>query len=127
MSLRDSHAFSGFSVSDIAAAKKFYGDTLGLKVTEEHGMLKLHLATGGSVLAYPKEDHQPASFTILNFPVDDIDKTVDDLTSRGVKFEKYEGAPQDAKGIARGKSANMGPDIAWFTDPSGNILAVLED
>ena len=123
----DSYAFSGFSVSDIDKAKKFYGDVLGVKVTEDHGMLKLHLASGGQVLIYPKEDHKPASFTILNFPVNDIDKVVDDLIAKGIEFEKYEGAPQDAKGIARGKSANMGPDIAWFTDPSGNILSVLED
>jgi len=122
----DSYAFSGFSVSDIDKAKKFYGDVLGVKVTEDHGMLKLHLASGGQVLIYPKEDHKPASFTILNFPVKDIDKAVDDLAAKGIEFEKYEGAPQDARGIARGKSAKMGPDIAWFKDPSGNILSVLQ-
>ena len=117
-------AFSGFSVDDLAKARRFYGDTLGLKVTEENGMLTLHLAGATRVLVYPKADHQPATFTILNFPVDDIESAVDQLTSRGVTFERYAGTPveTDAKGIFRGG----GPLIAWFTDPAGNVLSVIE-
>jgi predicted enzyme related to lactoylglutathione lyase len=117
-------AFSGFSVDDIDAAKKFYGETLGLKVSEEYGMLTLHIAGGWDIIAYPKPDHTPASFTILNFPVDDIDQAVDELTERGVRFERYDGLEQDEKGISRGEP---GPQIAWFTDPAGNILSVLQD
>lgn len=125
--LNDSHAFSGFSVTDQDAAKEFYSQTLGLTV-EDTGMgLQLKLAGGGIVFVYPKADHVPATFTILNFPVDDIDAAVDDLAGKGVKFEVYEGMHQDDKGIARGKAANMGPDIAWFKDPAGNILSVLCD
>ena len=120
--LRDSHAFSGFSSDDIARAKEFYGQTLGLEVTEENGMLNLHLAGAGSVLVYPKPDHQPASFTVLNFPVPDVDQAVDDLTRAGVRFERYEGANQDERGVSRG----WGPSIAWFKDPAGNILSVLQ-
>jgi catechol 2,3-dioxygenase-like lactoylglutathione lyase family enzyme len=120
--LADSHAFSGFSSNDIARAKEFYGQTLGLEVTEENGMLNLRLAGGGSVLVYPKPDHQPASFTVLNFPVPDVDRAVDDLTRAGVRFERYEGANQDQRGVSRGS----GPAIAWFKDPAGNILSVLE-
>ena len=120
--LRDSHAFSGFSSDDIARAKEFYAQTLGLEVTEENGMLNLHLAGGGSVLIYPKPDHQPASFTVLNFPVPDVDQAVDDLTTAGVRFERYEGAGQDERGVSRG----WGPSIAWFKDPAGNILSVLQ-
>lgn len=122
--LGESKAFSGFSVSDLAAAKTFYGDTLGLRVTEANGMLTLHLAEDTPVLVYPKDDHVPASFTILNFPVDDVDEAVDELTQRGVTFERYEGTPleTDAKGVFRGG----GPPIAWFTDPSGNVLSVIE-
>jgi predicted enzyme related to lactoylglutathione lyase len=116
-------AFSGFSVNDIAEAKKFYGETLGLDVSEEYGMLKLHIDQGGDIMIYPKEDHSPATYTILNFPVDDVDQAVDDLSERGVAFERYEGFAQDEKGIARG---DEGPAIAWFTDPAGNILSVLE-
>jgi predicted enzyme related to lactoylglutathione lyase len=122
---KNSQAFGGFSVNDIPKAKAFYGQTLGLDVTEEHGMLTLHLAGGGTVLVYPKPNHTPASFTILNFPVDDIDKAVDELTKRGVSFEHYN-APDiktDEKGIARG---GPGPEIAWFKDPAGNILSVLK-
>ena len=120
---KDTHAFSGFSVNDITRAKQFYGDTLGLNVSEENGMLTLELAGGGRVLVYPKENHTPASFTILNFPVPDVDETVDRLTEAGVTFEHYEGDLQtDEKGIMRGQ----GPDIAWFTDPAGNILSVLD-
>jgi catechol 2,3-dioxygenase-like lactoylglutathione lyase family enzyme len=116
-------AFSGFAVDDLAAARQFYGDTLGLQVSEENGLLTLHIAGGRDVLVYPKPDHVPASFTILNFPVGDIDQAVDALAERGVDFLRYEGFGQDDKGISR---ASDGPPIAWFTDPAGNILAVLE-
>ena len=119
---RDSHAFSGFSSNDIAKTRAFYADTMGLDVTEQNGMLTLHLAGGGSVLVYPKDDHEPASFTVLNFPVADIDAAVDRLTAAGVRFERYEGLEQDERGIARAYP----PPIAWFKDPAGNILAVLE-
>ena len=115
-------AFSGFSVDDVDAAATFYGDTLGLRVTEDNGMLTLHIAGNTGVLVYPKPNHTPASFTILNFPVDDIDAAVDELTARGVRFERYEGIDADAKGISR----DAGPPIAWFTDPAGNILSVLQ-
>jgi catechol 2,3-dioxygenase-like lactoylglutathione lyase family enzyme len=115
-------AFSGFSVDDLEQAKAFYGQTLGLRVSEENGLLTLHVAGDRDIVVYPKEDHRPAVFTILNFPVDDIDQAVDGLAARGVRFERYEGFDQDEKGIARGP----GPGIAWFTDPAGNILAVIE-
>lgn len=119
-------AFNGFSVNDLDAARKFYRDTLGLDVVDnEMGMLEIRLATGGVTLVYPKANHEPATFTILNFPVDDIDVVVDALTAKGVTFERYEGMHQDEKGISRGKSSGEGPDIAWFTDPAGNILSVL--
>jgi catechol 2,3-dioxygenase-like lactoylglutathione lyase family enzyme len=119
-------SFSGFSVDDLAKAKIFYTETLGLKIASEEMGLKLRLPGGGTVFAYPKSDHQPASFTILNFVVTDIDAAVDELTKRGVVFEHYDNGPKtDAKGIARGKAQNMGPDIAWFKDPAGNILSVL--
>jgi predicted enzyme related to lactoylglutathione lyase len=118
-----SKAFSGFSVNDVAAAKSFYGDTLGIEVSEEHGLLWLRIAQGSGVLVYPKPDHTPASFTILNFAVADIDEAVDELTNRGVRFLRYEGFEQDEKGIHRG---DEGPPIAWFTDPARNVLAVLE-
>ncbi len=119
-------AFSGFSVDDIEATKNFYQDVLGLKVEEmTGGILMLHLASGGNVLLYSKDDHQPASFTVLNFPVDSIDKAVSDLKTRGVVFEKYEYTDDDS--IMRGLANNMGPDIAWFKDPAGNILSVLQD
>ena len=121
---KDTKAFSGFSVNDIPRAKQFYGETLGLNVSEEYGMLGLQLATGATVLVYPKENHEPASFTILNFPVADVEEAVDRLTEAGVPFEHYEGDLQtDEKGIFRGE----GPTIAWFRDPAGNILSVLED
>ena len=120
--LGESKAFSGFAVGDIEAARKFYADTLGLKVTEENGMLTLHLAGERPTLVYPKEDHEPATYTILNFPVDDIDAAVDALMEKGVAFELYEGAPQDAKGIVR----EYGPPIAWFRDPAGNVLSVIK-
>lgn len=122
---RYARAFSGFAVDDIAAAKEFYGGTLGLDVSEaDMGLLMLHLAGGTEVIIYPKPNHTPASFTILNFPVDDIGEAVDELTRRGVRFERYEQFEQDEKGIARG---NGGPQIAWFTDPAGNVLSVLEE
>ena len=115
--------FSGFSVDDIPAAKHFYGDTLGLPVAEEHGMLLIDIGAGAEVLVYPKPNHQPATFTILNFPVADIDSAVDDLARRGITSERNEGMAHDEKGIVRGN----GPDIAWFTDPAGNVLSVLSD
>ncbi len=122
--LGDSNAFSGFSVNDIPKAKEFYGRTLGLKVSESNGLLTLHLAGGNNVLIYPKPNHTPATFTVLNFPVDDVDQAVDELTKRGVRFEIYD-LPEiktDKKGIMRGN----GPTIAWFKDPAGNILSVIE-
>jgi catechol 2,3-dioxygenase-like lactoylglutathione lyase family enzyme len=115
-------AFSGFSVSDLAKAREFYGETLGLKTSEANGLLTLHLAGDRDVLVYPKPNHTPATYTILNFPVDDIDKAVDELTSHGVRFERYDGLEQDEKGIHR----TGGPLIAWFTDPAGNVLSVLQ-
>ncbi len=119
-------AFSGFSVNDLAAAKDFYAATLGLTVEPDGVGARLHLPGGGTVFIYPKESHQPASFTILNFAVGDIDATVAELSGRGVKFERYDGmAGVDAKGIMRGREHNTGPDIAWFLDPAGNILSVL--
>ena len=118
----NSKAFSGFAVDDLEVAKKFYGETLGLKVSEQNGLLTLHLAGDRDTLAYPKAGHVPAEYTILNFPVDDIDAAVDELSSRGVTFERYEGLEQDDKGVMRGN----GPDIAWFKDPAGNILSVLK-
>jgi catechol 2,3-dioxygenase-like lactoylglutathione lyase family enzyme len=123
-------AFSGFSVDDLAKAREFYSGPLGLRVEDQEGMgMRLNLPGGGTVFVYPKPDHQPATFTILNFVVDDIDGAVDELTTHGVHFEHYEQGDMktDPKGIARGKAVNMGPDIAWFKDPSGNFLAVLEN
>ena len=116
-------AFSGFAVDDIAKARKFYGETLGLRTSEEHGLLTLHLAGDRDTLVYPKPDHVPATYTILNFPVDDIERAVDELAARGVSFERYEGFEQDERGIMRGE----GPPIAWFTDPAGNLLSVLQE
>ncbi|MDF2734103.1 MAG: hypothetical protein K0S97_726 [Chloroflexota bacterium] len=123
---KDSKAFSGFAVKDLAAAKSFYGDTLGLDARDgPMGMLELHLGSGAVVLVYPKEDHQPANYTILNLPVKDVDAAVDQLTAAGVRMEHYgSDFGQDEKGIARG---NDGPTIAWFKDPSGNIIAVLDE
>jgi predicted enzyme related to lactoylglutathione lyase len=120
----DTKAFSGFSVDDVSKAKRFYGETLGVNVTEANGMLTLHIAGGRNILVYPKANHEPASFTILNFPVDDIEAAVDALGRRGVRFERYEGTDveTDDKGIFRGG----GPLIAWFKDPAGNVLSVLE-
>lgn len=123
--LRASNAFSGFSVNDVPAAMKFYGDTLGLKVSESHGIMTISLSNGGSVIAYPKENHQPATFTVLNFPVADVDQAVDALRGKGVRFEHYDsgGIKTDDKGIMRGN----GPTIAWFKDPAGNILSVIDE
>jgi len=121
--LGESRAFCGFDAPDIAKVKEFYSKTLGLKVTEGHGLLTLHLAGGNHVLIYPKPNHVPATFTVLNFPVDDVDSAVEELSERGVRFEKYNGPEikTDEKGIMRGN----GPTIAWFKDPAGNILSVL--
>jgi catechol 2,3-dioxygenase-like lactoylglutathione lyase family enzyme len=122
--LKDAQAFSGFSVNDLQKAKDFYGGTLGLEVSEQTEGLELSIGGGTKVFIYPKPNHTPATFTILNFVVDDIEKAVDELTQSGVKFEHYEGAiTTDEKGIHRG---DEGPIVAWFTDPAGNILSVLE-
>jgi catechol 2,3-dioxygenase-like lactoylglutathione lyase family enzyme len=119
---KDSQAFSGFSTNDIGKARDFYGKRLGVEVGEDNGMLTLRLAGGGRVLIYPKPNHEPATFTVLNFPVGNIDQAVDKLTEAGVQFERYDGMNQDARGIMR----DQGPPIAWFKDPAGNILSVLE-
>jgi catechol 2,3-dioxygenase-like lactoylglutathione lyase family enzyme len=117
-------AFSGFAAPDIEAARAFYADTLGIRTTEEHGLLTLHLADGDRpTLIYPKPDHTPAAYTILNFPVDDIEAAVDQLVDRGVTFMRYDGMEQDERGIMRAG----GPYIAWFTDPAGNVLSVLQE
>ena len=122
--LEHSKAFSGFSVDDIPRARAFYGETLGLEVTEEHGILELHLEGGAKVILYPKRNHKPATFTVLNFPVEDVDEAVDELVRRGVRFETYSqpDIATDARGIMRGR----GPTIAWFKDPAGNILSILD-
>ena len=119
--------FQGFSVYDLEAARMFYGDRLGLDATLGEMGLEIALPDGRSVFVYAKQDHEPATFTILNFRVADIEAAVDELAAAGVQVERYEGLPQDDKGIMRGKSVGMGPDIAWFLDPAGNVLAVLED
>ena len=120
--LANTPAFSGFAVPDIDAARDFYANTLGLEVTEENGLLTLKLAGDRPTLVYPKPDYTPATYTILNFQVEDIDAAVDELSGRGITFERYEGFPQDEKGVMRGN----GPDIAWFKDPAGNILSVIQ-
>jgi catechol 2,3-dioxygenase-like lactoylglutathione lyase family enzyme len=123
-------AFSGFSVDDLAKAREFYTSTLGLEATDQPaGMgMNLQLPGGAAVFVYSKADHVPATFTILNFQVDDIDAAVDELAGRGVRFEHYEDGPKtDPKGILRGRAQNMGPDIAWFKDPAGNFLSVIAD
>ena len=118
--------FSGFAVRDVDAAADFYTQTLGLRAERsEMGLMTLHLDRRTRVIVYPKPDHEPAGFTVLNLPVTDIDSAVDDLVAKGVTMLRYEGMPCDAKGVMRGRSAGMGPDIAWFTDPSGNVLSVL--
>jgi catechol 2,3-dioxygenase-like lactoylglutathione lyase family enzyme len=122
--LADSPAFSGFSVNDLDAARRFYEDTLGLRTSdvEMDGLCRLELGGGGYVLVYAKPDHTPATFTVLNFPVPDVEQAVDDLTARGVRFERYENPPTDDKGIMRAG----GPLIAWFTDPAGNVFSVID-
>jgi catechol 2,3-dioxygenase-like lactoylglutathione lyase family enzyme len=122
--LTDSRAFSGFAAPDVDAARTFYQDVLGLRVdqdTDMGGLLTLHLGGGTDVLVYPKPDHVPAGFTVLNFPVADVGAAVRELTGRGAVFERYDGMPQDEDGVMRGN----GPDIAWFTDPAGNIFSVI--
>lgn len=116
-----SPAFSGFAVDDVVAARRFYDEVLGVLVVEEHGLLKLQLGGDTTVLVYPKDEHVPATFTVLNFPVDDVEVAVDRLNAKGVAMVRYDGFPQDDKGIMRGN----GPDIAWFTDPAGNVLSVV--
>jgi catechol 2,3-dioxygenase-like lactoylglutathione lyase family enzyme len=125
----NSDAFSGMSSNDTEASRAFYEDVLGLTVTDEGmgGIITIKLPKGGAVIVYPKDDHQPATFTVLNFPVDDIDAVVDELVAKGVTMERYEGIGQDEKGIARGRAAGMGPDIVWFKDPAGNILSALSN
>jgi catechol 2,3-dioxygenase-like lactoylglutathione lyase family enzyme len=128
--LGNSKAYSGFGVKDLGEAREFYGETLGLKTSildDEHGLMQLELAGGRNTLVYQQPDSTPASYTILNFPVDDIDEAVDGLAARGVSFERYDGLEQDEKGIARGISSGRGPDIAWFKDPAGNVLSVLQE
>ena len=123
--LADTKAVNGFAVDDIDAAKRFYGETLGLRLTlldEGHGLLSLNLAGDRDTFVYAKPDFEPATYTILNFEVDDIDAAVEGLSARGISFERYEGSNQDEKAIARGP----GPSIAWFKDPAGNILSVLQ-
>ena len=124
--LKNSKAFSGFSANDIAKEKEFYSRTLGLDVSEAHGILTLRLAGGNNVIIYPKPNHVPATFTVLNFPVDDVDLAVDELKKRGVCFESYDlpDIKTDEKGIRRGGN---GPTVAWFKDPAGNILSVIEE
>jgi predicted enzyme related to lactoylglutathione lyase len=119
---KDTKAFSSFSVDDVPAAKRFYADTLGVDVSDEMGGLGLHLGGGHEIFVYPKENHEPASHTVLNFAVDDVDDAVDRLTGAGVTIERYEGMELDEKGIMRGQ----GPTIAWFKDPAGNTLSVIE-
>ena len=120
--LGESKAFSGFAVDDLEKAKAFYEGVLGLRTSEEHGLMTLHLAGDRPTLVYPKPDHEPATYTVLNFPVDDIDKAVEALMERGVAFEIYEESGQDGKGVMR----QYGPPIAWFRDPAGNILSIIE-
>jgi predicted enzyme related to lactoylglutathione lyase len=123
--LAESNAFSGFAVDDFAAARRFYGETLGLNTSEpmEDVLLSLDHPSGPATMVYAKPDFEPATYTVLNFPVDDVEATVDELAARGVEFERYDGFDQDEKGISRSPA---GPLIAWFKDPAGNILAVLE-
>jgi catechol 2,3-dioxygenase-like lactoylglutathione lyase family enzyme len=123
--LADSPAYSGFSVNDLDAARRFYEETLGLRTSAlgMDGLMRLELGGGGFVLVYAKADHTPATFTVLNFPVPDVEKAVDDLSARGVRFERYENPPTDEKGIMRAG----GPLIAWFTDPAGNVFSVIDE
>jgi catechol 2,3-dioxygenase-like lactoylglutathione lyase family enzyme len=125
---KNTKAISGFSVYDVQKAKEFYQGLLGLEVSEGMGIMTLHLAGGGEVFVYPKPNHLPATFTVLNFKVADIDNTVDELTRLGISFEQYDKPIKtDAKGVLRGISSGNGPDIAWFKDPAGNILSVLQE
>lgn len=126
---KEAQAFSGFSVHDLEEAKTFYGEMLGVAVIDNGMGLELRFTNGHTIFVYEKEDHEPASFTVLNFPVSDISTAVDSLVEAGVVMKRYDEIPgdQDGRGIMHGKAAGMGPDIAWFEDPSGNILAVLED
>jgi catechol 2,3-dioxygenase-like lactoylglutathione lyase family enzyme len=119
---KNTKAFSGFAVDDVDKAREFYADTLGIEVSEENGLLTLHIADDRPTLVYPRPNHTPAEYTILNFPVDDIERAVDELTARGVQFERYEDFDQDERGIMRGE----GPPIAWFKDPAGNVLSVIK-
>lgn len=132
--LQTSKAFSSFSVNNSEKARQFYDKKLGMRTTtvkgmEDYGLFEIHIPNGNSVMVYPKENHQPATFTVLNFPVDNIDKTVDELTAKGVEFEHYADKmiKTDEKGIARSDSPEKGPSVAWFKDPAGNILAVMEE
>ena len=125
---KDTPVVNGFSTNDIEQAKDFYANTLGFKVDEnEGGILTLHFVNGGRTFIYPKPDHQPATFTIMNIMVGDIEQAVNDLIAKGVKFEHYDSANADVKGIVWGKKVSMGPNIAWFKDPAGNVLSLLED
>jgi predicted enzyme related to lactoylglutathione lyase len=119
-------AFSGFSVNDLDTAKTFYGQVLGLGVDEQPPGLRLKVGGAAGIVIYAKDDHVPATYTMLNFPVDDIDEAVEELTRKGVRFEHYD-QMTDEKGIARGIASGQGPDIAWFKDPAGNILSVLKE
>lgn len=127
--LENAHTFSGYSVDDTKAAADFYGSVLGLPVADNGMGLEVKVRDGNPVFLYEKQDHTPATFTVLNFVVDDINATVDELAAKGVAFERYDDMPgdQDERGIMRGKAANQGPDIAWFKDPAGNVLAVLSN
>lgn len=127
--LKHSKAFSGFSVDDLGKAKAFYGEVLGLDVADNPmGILELHIAGSSNILVYPKPDHVAASFTLLNFPVEDIDEAMDALRAKGVSFEQYEGEIKtDEKGVFRGAEQAKGPNIAWFRDPAGNILSIIEE
>jgi catechol 2,3-dioxygenase-like lactoylglutathione lyase family enzyme len=122
--LGDSHSFASYSTNDVAKAREFYGDTLGLEASDDDGLLNVRLPGGGGLMIYPKADHQAATFTVLNFAVDDLVGTVDELAARGVRFERYEGLEHDERGIAPPQRG--GPAIAWFKDPAGNILSVLQ-
>jgi len=123
--LKHSKAFSGFSVNDLQKAKEFYSEVLGLEVTDNPmGLIELHIEGNNKIIIYPKPNHEPATFTILNFPVDSIDKAVDELTAKGIKFEQYKELRTDDKGISRNPN---GPKVAWFKDPAGNILSVIEE
>ena len=120
-------SFSGYSVNDLEQARTFYADTLGLPVEDAMGGLRVGMPGGNKVYVYVKPDHQAATYTVCNFVVENIDESVADLAGKGIVFERYEGMPQDDAGIMRGKAAQMGPDIAWFKDPAGNVLSVLQD